>query len=511
MSVTRRQRRILIILSIGLVVLAGLFARPLIHLLYTASRDVNELEGPPPGYVDDASRLNQTKVGEVWEVPVDGDDPEGQIVQLLARATAEGRRVSIAGARHSMGGHTIYPGGIVLNMLSWKQMELDGDRNLLKVEAGAIWKDVIAYLDPLDRSVRVMQSNNSFSVGGSISVNCHGWQYDWAPIASTVESFRLMKADGTIIRCSRTENHEAFSLALGGYGLFGIILDVELRVTANEPYRLEQHVVPVDDALATFDAKVRGRTGVEMVYARMNIAPDSFMKDVIINAFFRDPDDEIPALADPGMIELKRAVFRGSAKSDYGKGLRWTAETRLQPLLADTIFSRNQLLNEGVEVFENRSADSTDILHEYFVPRHQLVGFVEAMRRIIPQHDANLINVTIRVVNEDHDTFLRYADQPMIAFVMLFVQDRTGSGETRMQALTQELIDAALEHEGRYYLPYRLHATPEQFHRAYPQAREFFDRKREYDPEDLFQNRFYIKYGEPGEAAKTVPEHRADQ
>ncbi len=103
-------------------------------------------------------------------------------------------------------------------------------------------------------------------------------------------------------------------------------------------------------------------------------------------------------------------------------------------------------------------------------------------------------------MNEDKDTFLRYADQPMIAFVMLFVQDRTNAGETQMEALTRELIDAAIEHEGRYYLPYRLHATHEQFYRAYPQSRAFFDRKREYDPEELFQNQFYIMYGKQTEA-----------
>jgi hypothetical protein len=243
-----------------------------------------------------------------------------------------------------------------------------------------------------------------------------------------------------------------------------------------------------------------------MVYARMNIVPDTFLKEVIINAFFRDPDGEIPALAKPEMAELKRAVFRGSAESDYGKDLRWSAETRLQPLLAGKIFSRNQLLNEGVEIYQNRSAESTDILHEYFVPRDRVAEFVEAMRKISPRHGANLLNVTIRAVNEDEDTFLRYADQPMIAFVMLFVQDRTSAGEVRMQALTRELIDAAIEHEGRYYLPYRLHATREQFYRAYPQAREFFDRKRQYDPEELFQNQFYTTYGKPAEAARPESE-----
>jgi FAD/FMN-containing dehydrogenase len=496
-AMSTRKRRVLIIVAFVLLVLAGVLARPVIHLVRTASGDIDGLEDLPAGYVDDASRLNRTPVAEVWPVPSDPAEAEAQLAQLLARARAEGRRVSIAGARHSMGGHTIYPGGIVIDMRPWNRMKLDEGRDILKVQSGAIWKDIITYLDPRGRSVAVMQSNNSFSVGGSISVNCHGWQYDRPPIASTVESFRLMQADGTIVRCSRNENAELFSLVLGGYGLFGVILDVELRVVPNERYRLEQYIVPVDQSLVTLDSKIKDQPGVQMVYARMGIVPGRLFQEVVLNAFVRDSGGAIPPLRDPGMVKLRRSVFRGSAESEYGKELRWDAETRLQPMLAGTIYSRNQLLNEGAEVFQNRSAASTDILHEYFVPRDRAAGFVAQMRRIVPEHAANLLNVTVRAVNEDEDTFLRYADQPMFAFVMLFVQERTTAGEQQMQAVTRELIEAALAHEGHYYLPYRLHATKEQFDRAYPQGREFFEFKRKYDPEELFQSEFYIKYGAP--------------
>ena len=122
------------------------------------------------------------------------------------------------------------------------------------------------------------------------------------------------------------------------------------------------------------------------------------------------------------------------------------------------------------------------------------------MQRIVPDHSVDLLNITIRSVNEDHDTILRYASEPVFAFVMLFAQGRDEASEANMQACTQDLIDAALEHEGRYYLPYRLHATLQQFHAAYPQAREFFELKRKYDPEGLFQNHFYLKYGAPPES-----------
>jgi len=490
----KRRRRALVSLAVAALVFVGLTARPAWHLWRAVSRDVDALTDPPAGFIDDASRLNQTAVAEVWPVPADESEAEAQLAALLARAKAERLPVSIAGARHSMGGHSIAPGGIVIDMRPWSRMRLDEERELLNVQSGATWADVITYLDKRGRSVAVMQSNNSFTVGGSLSVNCHGWTYGRPPIASTVESFRLLKADGSVVRCSRTENAELFSLALGGYGLFGVILDADLKVVPNARYRLEQHVVPIGEALPTFEAKVEGRPEVAMAYARMNVAPDAFLREVIINAFVEEPG-EIPPLLEPGNAELRRAIFRGSAGSDYGKEFRWSAETKLQPGIAAEAFSRNQLLNESADVFRNRTADTVDILHEYFVPRDRIVPFVAAMQEIVPRHDADLLNVTIRSVNADTDTFLRYADRPVIAFVMLFVQGKTPAGEAAMQALARELTDAALAADGRYYLPYRLHATPKQFHAAYPQATDFFALKRSHDPGELFQNGFYLRYG----------------
>jgi FAD/FMN-containing dehydrogenase len=492
-----RWRKVRAASTVVLVFIAALIGRPLLHLARTAWNDGDDRPATPPGFRDDASRLNQTRVAEVWQVPQDGRDAERQLAALLRRAKRDGLKVSIAGARHSMGGHTISPDGITIDMLPFNRMSLDEKRDILHVQAGARWSEIIPYLDKRGRSIAVMQSNNSFSVGGSISVNCHGWQHGKPPIASTVESFRLMRADGRIIRCSRGENRELFSLALGGYGLFGVILDVDLRVVANERYRSEQFVVPVNESLQAYDDTLRRIPQCTMVYARMNISRDRFLNDVVLTAYFPDATGSIPPLGARRNQRLPRTVFRGSVASDYGKRFRWFAETRLQPLLAKRFVSRNQLLNEAVEVFENRSAETTDILHEYFVPRAGIGGFVEDVRRIVPAHDGDLLNVTVRSVNRDDDSFLRYADGHVFALVMLFSQERSARGESRMQAMTRDMIDAVLARGGRYYLPYRLHATAEQFHRAYPRARRFFELKRKYDPDGLFQNRFSLKYCKP--------------
>jgi FAD/FMN-containing dehydrogenase len=393
-----------------------------------------------------------------------------------------------------MGGQTIYPGGISINMLPFKSMELDEDKNLLHVQAGAKWADVIPYLDKHGRSVGIMQSDSSFTVGGSLSVNCHGWQYDRPPIASTVESFHLMKADGSVVACSRTQNPELFSLALGGYGLFGVILDADLRVVSNDRLRLEQYVVPISRALESFTRTLRKTPDVEMAYARLNITPQKMFDEVILNVFYREAGT-IPKLKAAGSRWLPRLIFRGSAGSGYGKEMRWSAETKLQPGLAGKVFSRNELMNDNAEWYLDHSQESTDILHEYFVSREHAGEFLAAAKKIIRKHEEDLLNVTVRDVKTDHDTFLNYATQDTLAFVMFFSQPRTPSGEAEMQAMTRELVDAALQAGGRYYLPYRLHPTVAQFRRAYPQSDEFFNLKRRYDPDELFQNEFYRKYG----------------
>src|SRR5439155_16786820 len=136
-------------------------------------------------------------------------------------------------------------------LLTFRRMSLDEPKNILHGQAGARWSEVIPFLNQSGRSVEVMQSNDDFSIGGSLSVNCHGWQFNGRPIGSTVASFRFMLADGRVVPCSRTENPELFSLVLGGYGLFGIILEADLRVIPNEKYKIERISVASKDYAKT--------------------------------------------------------------------------------------------------------------------------------------------------------------------------------------------------------------------------------------------------------------------
>lgn len=494
----RRRRVAITIGGFILVLLVGVAARPVWHITFAAIANSERAQPVPKGYADDASRLNQTAVAEVVAVPADSAAAEAQLVALIDRARRDGLRVSIAGARHSMGGHTISRGGVVIDMTGFRGMALSPDSTRVTVRAGTLWSEVIPFLDRHGRSLAVMQSNNSFTVGGSLSANVHGWQHNHAPIASTVHSFRLLTATGRIVRCSRVENRELFSLVLGGYGLFGVILDAELVTVKNEWYRADRYPASSDQYASVFAREVSDPASAGMAYGRLSVAPRTFLRETMLTVFrpTTTPSGTARPLGEPPLLGLKRAVFRGSVGSAYGKSLRWRLEKWLGDLPGSATASRNQILNEPVDYYANNSTGSTDVLHEYFVPRGRLEEFLVQARRIIPAHGADLLNVTIRDVMPDSDTFLPYAREPVFGLVMLFNQLRTPAADDTMRVMTRELVDAVVAVGGTYYLPYRLHPTPDQFDQAYPMARQFFVLKRRYDPQDLFHNAFYEMYGQ---------------
>src|SRR5256885_11313611 len=116
--------------------------------------------------------------------------------------------------------------------------------------------------------------------------------------------------------------------------------------------------------------------------------------------------------------------------------MRWSAETKIQPELTGTVFSRNQLMNDNAEWYLDRSEETTDILHEYFVDRDHAGSFLAAARKIIRKYNEDLLNVTVRDVKADTDTFLNYARRDSLAFVMFFSQPRTPAGGAQKQTTT---------------------------------------------------------------------------
>jgi FAD/FMN-containing dehydrogenase len=475
---------------LGFLIVLLFLSIPTFHILKTKWSENDNALKIPNGYTNDASQLNLTKVDTIIQVPNDKKEIQNQLKNILKYAKENNLKISIAGARHSMGGHTMYPNGIVLNMLPYKQMELDTTNNILTIGSGALWEDAIKYLDKHGKSIAIMQAFSSFSIGGSISVNGHGWQKNLPPIAASVISFTLLTQNGEIINCNRQENQELFKLTIGGYGLFGVILDVKLKVVENIALQYKYIRLSPENYVSYYKKYISDNPNVNLVFGRLRISDKHFLEEATLN-YFEKVAATIPVLQNEKSTEAQRLVFRGSVNSEYGKRLRWDLETGMNKVSKNEIYSRNELLNDHISLIENKDNLSTDLLQEYFIPERNFNQYIQDLKPILKNSKIDLLNLTIRGVQKDNDSYLSYTKENVFGFVLLFNQKKTDEQEKEMKILTNQLLDVALKNEGTFYLPYRLHIDREKMRKSYPNADKFFELKRKYDPGELFNNKFY--------------------
>ena len=233
-----------------------------------------------------------------------------------------------------------------------------------------------------------------------------------------------------------------------------------------------------------------------MAYGRLNVDRASFMSTALLTTYRPSTDQsDLPAASGSGAAaKIASRIYRSQLGNERMKRVRWWFEADLATRLASGPVTRNSLINEPVVTLDDRNPDRTDILHEYFVSPHRFAEFVSLCRDVIPGSYQEFLNVTLRFVDTDPDSWLAYATTPRIAAVMSFSQEMTARAEADMQRMTQELIEGVIAIGGTYYLPYRPHARPDQFVQAYADAPNFAALKRVMDPDLLLRNNLWDSY-----------------
>ena len=133
-------------------------------------------------------------------------------------------------------------------------------------------------------------------MGGCIAANIHGRGLTLPPFISDVESFKLLDARGRLLNCSRSENEELFRLAIGGYGLFGFVYSVTLRLVPRRKLERVVEVRTIDGLASAFADRIRdGFVYGDFQYAIDEKSPD-FLRRGVFSCYRPAGDErEIPA------------------------------------------------------------------------------------------------------------------------------------------------------------------------------------------------------------------------
>ena len=440
-----------------------------------------------------------------------------EVQQAVAAIREDGSGLSVAGGRHAMGGQQFLDGGVLLDASGLNRiLELDAERGLVRVEAGILWSDLVRGLRDMQQGqarrwsvVQKQTGADRLSIGGALAANGHGRGLTYKPIVQDVESFELVDASGAIRHCSRTENPELFSLAIGGYGLFGIIYAVTLRLMPAHRVRRVVEITTIDRLETLFTERIAdGFTYGDFQYKTDETSP-GFLRDGVMSCYVPLPggpvSDDEPHGTGPPLNLLSEQDWRGLLYLSHTDKARAFDEyagfylsTHGQTYDSDT-FQLSQYIDDYHQELDrslNAAVKCTETITELYVPLPSLADFMDTAARELRQRSANVIYGTIRLIEQDDETFLNWARQPYACIVFNLHVEHTEAGIAHTADALRALIDLAIERDGSYFLTYNRFATPQQLARCYPQFGEFLALKDRYDPDGVFSSDWLRAYTE---------------
>lgn len=437
--------------------------------------------------VNDVTQLNPVLVAGV-EIPQTMEELQN-IIKLADKA------ISIGGGRFSMGGQTASTGSVHIDMRRLnKIIEFSAKNKTIKVQAGIRWCDIQHYIDKHDLSVKIMQTYANFTVGGALSVNCHGRYVGLGAVILSVKSLDVILANGEFVHTSPIEYPELFFACVGCYNAVAIIVNVELELAENVVVKRAHKKMLRKEYKKYFFENVREKKDV--VFHNGDIYPPRYrnVRAVTWIKTAEKPTVKTRLMPLAAAYPIERYFIGAFSKSNFGK---WRREFIVDPIVfaSKKIHWRNYEAGYDVLELEPESRKKyTYVLQEYFVSVEKFNEFALLMAEIFMRYKVNVINVSIRHSEKDSGSLLAWAKEEVFAFVVWYRQGTTEIDKNKVAVWTRELIDAALSLNGSYYLPYQPHATAAQFNKAYPNAKKLFEIKEHLDPNFTFRNIIWDTY-----------------
>ena len=462
-----------------------------------------DVRGEPKIWVNDIhSQLNRTRVRALL-TPRTHDE----LVQAVRRASEDRLPISVSGCRHSMGGQQFATDSICIDSRQLTRvLAFDRERGLIEAEAGIQWPKLIDfYLDAQRGETRqwgIAQKQtgaDTFTLGGSLSSNVHGRGLVMKPLISNVESFTLINSEGKTVPCSRAENPELFRAVIGGYGLFGLISRVTLRLVPRRRLRRVVEVIRSDDANKRFAERVAdGFLYGDFQFSIDEKSPD-FLKVGVFSCYEPIADDapltETRRLNEDDWLGLLALGYTDRARA-FQRYVDYYLSTNGQTYWSDTNQLSAYLPNYARKLKEKIGGknESSLIITEIYVPREMLADFLAQAAESLRTLGVPVIYGTVRLIEKDDESFLPWARESYACIIFNLLTVHTPKGMGASARAFRALIDLAIARGGSYFLTYHRFATREQVTKCYPQFASFLALKKNYDPEDRFQSDWYRHY-----------------
>jgi FAD/FMN-containing dehydrogenase len=452
-----------------------------------------------PPVNDVHSALNRTSVKDIVRPTT-----IAELQRVVATHAGAGEPMAFCGARHAMGAQQFLGGETLVDLTALDRVAaMDHDQGLLTVEAGISWPELIqSYLDLQARDTpgrpprwgiaQKQTGADRLTIGGALAANAHGRGLTMPPIVADVESFTLIAPDGDVLTCSRSQRPDLFALAIGGYGLFGPMATVTLRLAPRQLVRRSVRILDIEDA----PAAARRRIDEGFLYGDFQFDVDPSSPDFLTRGVFSgyqpttgDIDEASRELSRDDWMRLlhlahvdKRQAFALYAQHYIATdGQTYWSDTHQLGVYLDGYHTE-------LDRLMGARHPGSEMISELYVPVDRTVDFLRAAAAALAERKAEVIYGTIRLIDPDTDTVLAWAQGRRTCVIFNLHVEHTPAGIARSGDAFRALIDLALERGGSFFLTYHRHATRAQLLAGYPRLHEFLHAKDAYDPRGVFSS-----------------------
>jgi FAD/FMN-containing dehydrogenase len=170
----------------------------------------------------------------VHHVPIAVLEPGSvaDVARAVSFCRKHGIQVAMRGQGHSTQGQSQVLAGLVIDSAPLNAIEQVG-AGFAIVQAGVIWHNFLAQVEPTGQRPAVITGFTGLSVGGTLSMGGIGpASFRYGAIVDNVLELDVVTGDGVLQTCSPTQNPALFAAVVGGIGQYGIIVRAKIRLVS---------------------------------------------------------------------------------------------------------------------------------------------------------------------------------------------------------------------------------------------------------------------------------------
>ena len=287
---------------------------------------------------------------------------------------------------------------------------------------------------------------------------------------------------------------------IGGYGLFGIVTRVRLKLRSRTKVRRVVALGETADMIERFEERIRGGYLYGDYQFATDQTRDSFLRRGVFSCY-EPVSAETPLTPSPARFspeDWARLTFYSHTRKRLAFDVysQRYLKTSGQVYWADSQLAASYVDNyhELLDKATGAQVKATEMISEIYVERPRLAAFMDDAARMLRERRANVIYGTVRLIEQDDETFLAWARKPYACVIFNLHVVHSSEGIASAADAFRALIDLGIAHGGSYYLTYHRWARRDQVERCYPQMAEFLSLKRQHDSGELFQSNWYRHY-----------------